>query len=181
MQVISGNLRGLMLESVKNDYLRPTKDRVKKSIFDILRFQTENNVFLDLFGGTGQIGIEAFSQGFNKVIIVEKSKKNAAVINKNLKKIKIPNSIELLNMDALDFLSTFSSKADVIFLDPPYKEIDLLNRTLNSIATLKFPPELIIVETLSSQSMPEKIQKFYLRKIYNYGRISLNLYEIKEL
>ncbi len=181
MQVISGSLRGLKLESLKDDSLRPTKDRIKKSIFDILRFQIKGKVFLDLFGGTGQIGIEAFSQGFEKVIIVEKNKKNVSIINKNLKKIKIPHSIKVFNLDAVEFLNNFSSKADIIFLDPPYKEVELLNHTLNLISNLEFPPEIIAVETLSSQNIPEKIQKFNLRKIYNYGRISLNLYELKEL
>lgn len=179
MQVISGSLRGLKLDSSKDDFLRPTKDRIKKSIFDILRFQIKDKIFLDLFGGTGQIGIEAFSQGAKKVLIVEKSKKNVNIINKNLKKIKVPYSIEVLNLDAIEFLTSLFSKIDIVFLDPPYKETNLLNSTLSLISNLSFLPELVIVETLSSQTLPQTIQKLYLRKIYNYGKISLNLYETR--
>lgn len=93
MQVISGNIRGLKLESAKNPDLRPTKDRIKKSLFDILRFKIQGKSFLDLFGGTGQIGIEAFSQGAGRIVIIEKDEKTASLINKNVSKIKNQNNI----------------------------------------------------------------------------------------
>ena len=97
MQVISGIIKGLKLESDKNPDLRPTKDRIKKSLFDVLRFKIKGKTFLDLFGGTGQVGIEAFSQGAKEVAIVESEKKNASLIKKNVGRIKIPHNIKIYN------------------------------------------------------------------------------------
>lgn len=179
MQVISGNLKGLKLDSIKNPDVRPTKDRIKKSLFDILRFRIKDKIFLELFGGTGQIGIEAFSQGASKVIIVESDKDNSNIIEKNIGKIKSDNKIYLYNTDALSFLNDSSIKCDIVFLDPPYKDLDLLDKTFKKIERLDFTPEIIIVETLSLQVMPEETGKFNLRKVHKYGKISLNLYERK--
>ena len=97
MNVNSGKFRGLKLESCKNPDLRPTKDRIKKSIFDVLRFKIKDKVFADLFGGTGQIGIEAYSQGARKVIISEQDFNNSKIIERNLSKIKSEHNIKLIN------------------------------------------------------------------------------------
>lgn len=179
MQVISGSLRGLKLDSIKNPDVRPTKDRIKKSLFDILRFRIKDKIFLELFGGTGQIGIEAFSQGANKVIIVESDKENSDIIKKNISKIKSDNEIYFYNTDAVSFLDDSSIKCDIVFLDPPYKDLELLEKTFKKIEHLDSIPEIIIVETLSSQVMPEETEKFNLQKTHKYGKISLNLYERK--
>ena len=177
MQVIGGRLKGLKLESIKNSEVRPSKDRIKKSLFDILRFEIKDKTFLDLFGGTGQIGIEAFSQGASKVVIIEPSGFNASIIRKNIQKIKIPHNIELCNQTAIDFLNETKTKFDIIFLDPPYKNSGLLQDSLTKISNLFHLPKLIIVEKLSSDEISLKIQKYCLRKKYDYGKISLILYE----
>jgi len=177
MQVISGNIRGLKLESIKNPEIRPTKDRIKKSLFDILRPKLKNKTFLDLFGGTGQVGIEAFSQGAGKVIIVESSKAHFFVIKRNVSKIKLSKNIEIICSDALNFLDSLKEKIDIIFLDPPYKQIYLLNTSLEKIAHLSFKPEIIVIESLSSENIILNIPNFYLRKKHSYGKIALNLYE----
>ena len=177
MQVIGGSIKGLKLDSIKTEDIRPSKDRIKKSIFDILRFQIKDTVFLDLFGGTGQIGIEAFSQGAKEVLIVEPNKYNASIIKKNIQKIKIPHNIKLFVQSASDFLTQNNPKFDIAFLDPPYKDIPLLNDSIEKISNLSNLPNFVIVETLSSTDNLIKIQKFYLRKKYHYGKISLILYE----
>ena len=177
MQVIGGSIKGLKLDSIKTEDIRPSKDRIKKSIFDILRFQIQDTVFLDLFGGTGQIGIEAFSQGAKEVLIVEPNKFNAYIIKKNIQKIKIPHNIKLFVQSASDFLTQNNPKFDIAFLDPPYKNISLLNDSIEKISNLSNLPNFVIVETLSSTDNFIKIQKFYLRKKYHYGKISLILYE----
>lgn len=177
MQVISGNIRGLKLESAKNPDLRPTKDRIKKSLFDILRFQIQGKTFLDLFGGTGQIGIEAFSQGAGRIVIIEKDEKTATLIKKNVNKIKNQNNIEVYCQDAVKYLENEDLKFDIIFLDPPYKNTELLNSCLERIMNLKYLPEVIAIENLTSKEIDINNEKFYLRKKYHYGKISLNLYE----
>ena len=177
MQVISGNIRGLKLESAKNPDLRPTKDRIKKSLFDILRFQIQGKTFLDLFGGTGQIGIEAFSQGAGRIVIIEKDEKTASLIKKNVSKIKNQNNIEVYCQDAVKYLENEDLKFDIIFLDPPYQSVELLNNCLERIMNLKCLPEIIAIENLTSKEIDINNEKFYLRKKYHYGKISLNLYE----
>lgn len=177
IKVISGQARGLKLESAKNEDLRPTKDRVKESLFDILQFGIADKTFLDLFGGTGQIGIEAFSRGAKKVIIVEMQKSNFNIIKKNISKIKVPHSIEVFNADAIHFLKTTKFDINVAFLDPPYNNLELLNKSLELTTKIINENGTIITETLSSQNKQNKIQDFSLQKIYNYGKISLNLYK----
>ena len=181
MNVISGSVRGLKLDSVKNPDLRPTKDRIKKSLFDILRFELKDKNFLDLFGGTGQIGIEAFSQGAGKVVIVELDENNVSLIKKNISKIRISNNITLVKEDAVKFLGNYNYNFDIIFLDPPYKHTDLLKNVLSKISKLTYLPKIIAVETLTSLEIPIDSNIFSLRKKYKYGRISLSLYELKQI
>lgn len=177
MQVISGNIRGLKLESAKNPDLRPTKGRIKKSLFDILRFKIQGKAFLDLFGGTGQIGIEAFSQGAGRIVIIEKDEKTASIIKKNVNKIKSRNNIEIYCQDAVKYLENKDLKFDIIFLDPPYQNAELLDDCIKNIMNLKYLPEVIAIESLTSKEINIDNEKFYLRKKYHYGKISLNLYE----
>lgn len=177
IKVIAGLARGLKLESAKNEDLRPTKDRVKESLFDILQASITNKTFLDLFGGTGQIGIEAFSRGAEKVIIVETQKNNFKIIEKNISKIKAPHKIELFHTDAIQFLKNTKMSMDIAFLDPPYNKTELLDQSLKLIAKIVNQNGIIITETLTSQNIQNKIQDFSLQKRYNYGKISLNLYK----
>lgn len=183
MNVISGKIKGLMLESGKDSELRPTKDRIKKSIFDILRFKIKDKIFVDLFGGTGQIGIEAYSQGAQKVIISEYNFNNIKIIQKNLNKIKSENSIKLIKSDVIDLFKNNLKElesADIFFLDPPYNNMNLLNQVLDLILNLNKLPEIIIIENLKEnydKIVFDKIEKMYLQKIYNYGKIIVNLCE----
>lgn len=177
IKVISGQARGLKLETEKSEDLRPTKDRVKESLFDILQFDIAGKTFLDLFGGTGQIGIEAFSRGAEKVTIVEIKKSNCKMIEKNISKIKTPHKIELFCTDAVQFLKNTHLDIDIAFLDPPYKNAELLEESLELTTKIINKNGVIITETLSSQSIQNKIQEFSLQKRYNYGNISLNLYK----
>lgn len=181
MNVISGNIRGLKLYSAKKPDLRPTKDRIKKSLFDILRFEIKGKNFLDLFGGTGQIGIEAFSQGASKVVIVELDSDNFSIIKKNINKIKIFNNIVLVNQDALNFLDNYSDKFDIIFLDPPYKSTNILASALEKITNLSYLPKVVAIETLTELKIPINNDIFSLRKKYKYGKISLSLYELRQV
>jgi 16S rRNA (guanine(966)-N(2))-methyltransferase RsmD len=130
-----------------------------------------------LFGGTGQIGIEAFSRGSADVIIVESNRDNCKMIKKNISKIKIPYKIELFCTDAVLFLKNTHVKPDIAFLDPPYKNSALLEESLKLTARVINKDGVIVTETLSSQNIQNKIQDFSLQKRYNYGNISLNLYK----
>ena len=179
MRIISGSARGTKLELKKDENTRPTTDRVKEALFNIIQFELVGKTFLDLFGGTGQIGIEAHSRGAEEVIIVENQKANFNIIKKNLAKIRSPENIKIIYSDALNFLNKFDKKIDIAFLDPPYKS-DLLDKILPKTAKIMDKNGVIITETSSSEKILNEFQEFTLQKRYKYGNISLNLYIIKQ-
>ncbi len=129
MKVVGGKYKGREIKSIsknkdKEGILRPTMEKVRKAFFDILSDTIEDAYFLDLFAGTGAMGIEALSRGAKKVVFVEKDKKFVRLIEENLKALNIPeDKYEILNMDykdALEYLSKRGDKFDFIYCDPPY-------------------------------------------------------------
>lgn len=176
INVVSGIIKGLKLDSDKSEALRPTKERIKKSIFDILGSEILDKTFLDLFGGTGQVGIEAFSWGARKVIIVESQRQHFNMIKKNVSKIKIDHNIEAINSDALNFLKNNKEPIDIAFLDPPYSDPKLLEDALSMLSKSMNKSGIVITETLSSQKTQNTIKNFSLKKQYKYGKIVLNFY-----
>lgn len=178
IRISSGKSRGLNLVSEKNENLRPTKDRIKEALFNILQFKIKEKNFLDLFGGTGQIGIEAFSRGAKSVTIVDNSKESIRLIKSNVSKLKISHeNINIFETDALNFLSRTESVFDIVFLDPPYTETALLENCLNALPKVISKNAIIITETLSEQNTQNICKYFSLQKKYKYGKISLNLYQ----
>ena len=176
MQVIGGKFKGTQLESSKNESLRPTKDRIKESIFDILQFKIIGKSFIDVFGGTGQIGAEALSRGAKYVTILEIKKENTDLIQKNISKLKNSSNVKIITTDAKKYLQNCRQVFDIAFLDPPYKDTDLLHKTLDLITKKMSETSIIITETESNYNAPEKIKNFSLQKRYKYGTITLNLY-----
>ena len=123
MRVISGSARGTTLHSIDDINTRPTLDRVKESLFNIIQNQVEDAVVLDLFAGSGAIGIEFLSRGAEKVYFCDKSPKAVDMIKKNLDKTKLKDKATILNNDYIDCIDKIKNiKFDIIFLDPPYKE-----------------------------------------------------------
>lgn len=127
MRIISGKKRGIKLDSLKNSKVRPTLDRIKENLFNILEskvdFNDYNICFLDLFGGFGGVGIEAYSRGVNNVYINEKDKRNYNLILKNISKSGFEEKIKTLNLPyerAIKKLSLDEVLVDIIYLDPPY-------------------------------------------------------------
>lgn len=123
MKVISGLYKGRNIEGFFIDGTRPTMDRVKESLFAIIQQKIKGSNILDLFSGSGNLGIEAISQGAKYAYLVDKNKKAVNIINKNIEDIGI-NNCKVLNMDykkALKYFEINNNKFDIIFLDPPYK------------------------------------------------------------
>lgn len=133
MRIIGGTYRGRNLVPFNCDKIRPTSDKARESLFNILRDKVVGASFLDLFGGTGAVGIEAHSRGADKTVIVDASKESASVAQKNLDKIGNPDGIKLIVSDAVRFLTITDSSFDIIFLDPPYKS-DILPAVLKEIS-----------------------------------------------
>jgi len=119
MRVVAGKFKGMRLLEFKGEDIRPTSDYAKESLFNILKDKVIGATFLDLFAGTGNMGIEALSRGAEEVVFVDKSKKSIELIKKNLEKVKA--TAEVKNTDSLSYLSLTDKKFDIIFIDPPYK------------------------------------------------------------
>lgn len=122
MRIISGKYKGLQLVSFKADHLRPTTDRVKESQFNKLMGHTEGARVLDLFCGTGNLGLESLSRGAQHVIFVDQSKQSLQITSKNIEKLKIPkNEYRLINEDVIKYLKNYKGDAfDLILIDPPF-------------------------------------------------------------
>ncbi|MCE3009250.1 MAG: 16S rRNA (guanine(966)-N(2))-methyltransferase RsmD [Proteobacteria bacterium] len=123
MRIISGKYKGQNLVSFRADHIRPTTDRVKESMFNIIQASIPEARVLDLFSGTGSLGIEALSRGASSVLFVEKNKRSIAILEKNLAKLKVSEPFQILNRDVLSFLTDYSGEPfEVVFADPPFTE-----------------------------------------------------------
>lgn len=134
MRVISGNARGRKLLVPEGLKTRPTTDRIKETLFNIMAFDIPNCYFLDLFSGSGAIGIEALSRGAKEVTFVDSDMKAYNCIIENLKNVKLEQKSKVYNCEIEKFMLSFSSeyKYDIIFMDPPYYE-NYVTNTLNQI------------------------------------------------
>ena len=123
MRIISGKYKGQSLVSFQADHIRPTTDRVKESMFNIIQAAIPDAKVVDLFSGTGSLGIEALSRGAQSVVFVEKNKKSIAILEKNLEKLKVSEPFQIVNKEVLSYLKSYAGEAfDVVFADPPFTE-----------------------------------------------------------
>ena len=179
MRIFSGTARGTKLFTLEGLDTRPTLDRVKEPLFNIINFDLEDAVVLDLFAGSGALGLEAISRGAKKVFLCEKNRNAANIVEKNIEKTKFQDQAMLIRNDfekAISFIEQLNEKIDVVFIDPPYKT-DLIKKSLEKILDSDILNDdfIIIAET----DEPERILKdinilninvFDTRK---YGRVSL--------
>jgi 16S rRNA (guanine966-N2)-methyltransferase len=123
MRIISGKYKGHHLIDFSASHIRPTTDRVKESLFNILSDRIDGSQILDLFAGTGNLGLESISRDATHVTFVEKNPKSLDIIRKNITKLKIPNAYSIVAKDVIKFLAQYDDAAfDVIFADPPFTE-----------------------------------------------------------
>ena len=179
MRVISGSARGTVLHSIEDISTRPTLDRVKESLFNIIQNNIEDTTVLDLFAGSGAIGIEFLSRRAKQVYFCDKSSKAVAMIEKNLEKTKLKEKAIVYNKDYIDCINAVkNTKFDIIFLDPPYKEEFALD-AIEKISNLQLLKDdgIIIIETDEPERDINRINNMNINyKIYDlrkYGRVSL--------
>ena len=156
---------------------RPTTDKVKESIFNIIQFDVEGRRVLDLFGGTGQLGIEALSRGAEHCTFVDLRKEAAAVIRENLVHTRLDGSAKVVQGDCMAFLTGTREKFGLVFLDPPYAS-GLLEKVLNVIAKIDIVTEngIIVCESSADAVLPELPAPYEKGREYRYGKIKLTLY-----
>lgn len=169
MRVISGNARGTRLNSLKGENTRPTLDRVKEALFSIIQFNIKDSNVLDLFSGSGALGIEGLSRGAKKTIFCDNSFDAIKVIKQNLIKTRFEDKSEIINKDYIKALEEIKIKFDIIFLDPPYKT-DYIIKALIKIFELDLLTKdgIIIIETNDKSKEEEIKEKFADKKIEIY-------------
>lgn len=176
MRIIAGSARGRKLKELQGMDTRPTTDKVKESMFNIIQFEIEGRKVLDLFGGTGQLGIEALSRGAAGATFVEQRREGAALIRDNLKMVGFFEQSHVVQGEALSFLHSCHEKFDVVFLDPPYNS-DLLEKSVQAIAEFDILNEygIIVCESGADWSVPELTPPYEMGREYRYGQIKLSI------
>lgn len=176
MRVISGSARGRRLKELQGMDTRPTTDKVKESLFNIIQFEIEGRRVLDLFGGTGQLGIEALSRGADHCTFVDMRKEAAALIRENLRLTGLSERSRVVQGDALSFLSSCGEKFDVILLDSPY-HTELLEKSVERITEFDILREhgIMICESAAERELPALPPPYERGREYRYGKIRLTV------
>ena len=177
MRVISGKARGVNLKTPEGVLTRPTIDRVKEALFSIINFDIPASNVLDLFGGTGQLGIEALSRGAKSAVFVDQREDACKLIKENLKRTKLEQDAKVVRMDYLDYLKRCKEKFDIIFLDPPYAEVFLENalKCITEIDILQ-SGGIIVAERPLGKDLPWDFEGYTRSKDYKYGKVLLTIY-----
>lgn len=174
MRVITGSARGRKLKTPENYDIRPTTDNVKESVFNIIQFDIEGRRVLDLFAGTGQLGIECLSRGASSAVFVDQSREAVKIVKDNLKTCGLSGTV--VQADALSFLRT-CGKFDIIFVDPPY-DSDLYESVLNTVNSIDILSDggIIVCESRRERALPEMTAPYKKRREYTYGKVKLCIY-----
>lgn len=180
MSVITGKARGRRLETLTGEDVRPTADRIKEAIFSALQFEIEGRLFLDLFAGSGQMGIEALSRGAAGAVFVDESRESAGVVRKNLQSTGLMENASVMNMDSIGFLKMKSGKFDIAFLDPPYRT-GLLQKALELVVDSVKKTGVIVCESHLDEELPENCGDFTVDRTYRYGKIKVTMYRHKDM
>ena len=176
MRVISGLARGRKLKEPQGLDTRPTTDKVKESLFNIIQFELEGRRVLDLFAGTGQLGLEALSRGAEHCTFVDQRREAAALVKENIRLCRFEDRTRVAQEEAQWFLRSCGERFDVIFLDPPYKT-DLLNQCIEKIAAFDILREhgIIVCESGADWSVPTLTPPYEAGREYRYGQIKLTV------
>ena len=177
MRVITGKARGVVLKTPDGMSTRPTTDRVKEALFSIIQFDIPGAKILDLFGGTGQLGIEALSRGAKSAVFVDASDVACKLIKENLRRTKLETNATVVRSDYMDYLRRCREQFDIIFLDPPYAEVFLEN-SLNCITEIDILQRngIIVTERPLDKEIPWNFPGFSRSKDYKYGNTFITLY-----
>ena len=177
MRVITGKARGVQLKTPDGLTTRPTTDRVKEALFSIIQFEIPGAVVLDLFGGTGQLGIEALSRGAKNAVFVDAGEPACRLIRENLKRTKLEVDAKVIRSDYLDYLKRCREKYNIIFLDPPYAEVFLEN-ALKCITEIDILHSggIIVAERPLGKELPWEFEGYQRSREYKYGKTLLTVY-----
>ena len=180
MRVITGSARGRRLKEIQGLETRPTTDRVKEALFSVIQFDIEGRRVLDLFAGTGQLGIEALSRGADSAVFVEQRKDALQAVRENLETCGLSDRARVVSGDAMSYLKS-GEKFDLIFLDPPYAS-GLLEQALEDIARFDICRRhgISVAESAADKTLPPLGGPYSIYREYRYGKIKLTVYHRNE-
>lgn len=179
MRVITGTARGRKLAALEGVEVRPTTDMVKEAMFSILQFEVEGANVLDLFAGSGQLGIEALSRGARACVFVDSSRDSQNITRQNLQHTGLSSAARVAAMDYAAFLRSTKDTFDIALLDPPYEK-GLAAEALPLLVGKMSPGGAILCEIRKGEPMPERVGEFAIHRTYRYGKIALTLYRRAE-
>jgi 16S rRNA (guanine(966)-N(2))-methyltransferase RsmD len=181
MRIITGTARGRKLEAVPGQATRPTADKVKQSVFNILQFDIEGRAALDLFAGTGQMGLEALSRGAVCAVFVENGGGALAVLRRNIERTGFQDRAEVAAAEAFSFLAACGERFDLIFLDPPYGG-GLAEKALRQIAAFDILREggIMVCEHGGGQALPVLPPPYRFYGRHDYGAQAVSLWTRRE-
>jgi len=185
MRIVAGKFGSRTIHSLRGLALRPTSDRVRETLFNILGTLIEGALFVDVYAGTGAVGIEALSRGADEVIFIENHPAAVTLIRKNLSSLEIRNEFEILAKDAVKGLEHLASRrfggtlqADIIFLDPPYAELHEYAHVLDFLdrSHLLARNGRVIVEHARRMALPEHLARLERARLVEQGDTALSFY-----
>jgi len=172
MRIIGGEFRSRKLKSVPGLETRPTPDRLREALFNVLAPRIQDAVFLDLYAGTGAVGIEALSRGARRSILVEKNRSAVEVIRQNLAALGVESRAEVFTSKPAPVLERV--KADIVFLDPPYEMEKELETVLDRLGGV--PAPLVIAQHPSRRELPESFGNLHRYRVLKQGDNALSFY-----
>jgi 16S rRNA (guanine966-N2)-methyltransferase len=185
MRVIAGKFRSRQLKSLKGLALRPTSDRLRETLFNVLAERVAGSWFVDAYAGTGAVGIEALSRGAREVVFIEKHAPAASLVKKNLESLKVKSGVKVLTVDAVHGLAVLAKQKsgtrtgpDIVFLDPPYGNAEDYDRVLSYLGfeTLLDDGSLVIAEHRRDFGLPETVGNLQQVRVLRQGDATLSFY-----
>lgn len=170
MRVITGTARGKLLETLEGDeVVRPTADRVKEGLFSAIQFLIPGARVLDLFAGSGALGIEALSRSAAMCTFIDASRAASEVVLRNLRRTELLKNARVVTGDAFRYLEHCREPFDIVLVDPPYRK-DLASAALEALDGCVTPGGVVLCETELGAEMPERCGALSLKKTYKYGK-----------
>lgn len=175
MRVITGSARGRRLETLFGEEVtRPTTESVKEALFSMIQFEIEGKKVLDLFAGSGQLGIEALSRGARHCTFLENNRDAVRVVENNVSHCGFKDNSNIVFADAVSFLMR-KENFDIAFVDPPYN-LGLVDKCLPLLLKLMSKDGIVVCETSAGEDLPESIDGWYADRVRRYGKTKLTLY-----
>ncbi len=180
MRIITGSAKGTRLETLDGEMTRPTAERVKEAIFSMIQFDVEGKRILDLFGGSGQLGLEALSRGADMATFVDSSRDASELIKRNAKRAKLFDKCRVLSTDWLSYLNGAAGreKFDIVFIDPPYAS-EIAHKAADKLCSDSLLADNAIVICETCEKKPVEHDGLVLSRHNRYGKTYVSLYIFK--